>query len=45
MVVAFVIRSDKFEMTAEGEGADDVPRDETNLIVTGGSGDIRQTKR
>lgn len=28
-------RSDKFEIVAEGEGADDVPRDESNLVVTG----------
>jgi|GEM_PF-66139 len=30
-----VERSDKFEMTAEGEGADEIPLDETNLVVTG----------
>lgn len=31
----YACRSDKFEIIAEGEGADDVPRDETNLVVTG----------
>lgn len=30
-----VERSDKFEITAEGEGADDMPKDETNLLVLG----------
>ena len=30
-----VERSDKFEIIAEGEGADDMPKDETNLMVTG----------
>mmetsp|Transcript_17779 Transcript_17779/g.28778 ORF Transcript_17779/g.28778 Transcript_17779/m.28778 type:complete len:397 (-) Transcript_17779:792-1982(-) len=30
-----VTRSDKFEMTAEGEGADDIPMDESNLVVVG----------
>jgi hypothetical protein len=34
-VCVVACRSDKFEIIAEGEGADDVPRDETNLIVTG----------
>lgn len=28
-------RADKFEIIAEGEGSDDVPRDESNLVVTG----------
>lgn len=27
--------ADKFEIIAEGEGSDDVPRDESNLVVTG----------
>jgi len=30
-----VERSDKFELTCEGEGADKVPLDETNLVVVG----------
>mmetsp|Transcript_24551 Transcript_24551/g.48817 ORF Transcript_24551/g.48817 Transcript_24551/m.48817 type:complete len:434 (+) Transcript_24551:86-1387(+) len=30
-----VSRADKFEITAEGEGADDMPKDESNLLVTG----------
>ena len=30
-----VTRSDKFEITAEGEGADAIPRDESNYVVTG----------
>lgn len=30
-----VSRADKFEITAEGEGAEDMPKDETNYIVTG----------
>lgn len=30
-----VQRSEKFEITAEGEGADSMPKDETNLLVTG----------
>ena len=30
-----VERSDKFEIIAIGEGAEDVPKDDTNLIVTG----------
>lgn len=30
-----VSRADKFEITAEGEGADQMPKDETNLLVTG----------
>lgn len=28
-------RSDKFEITAEGEGIEDIPMDETNLVVRG----------
>ena len=30
-----VSRSDKFEITAEGEGASQMPKDETNLMVVG----------
>lgn len=30
-----VSRSDKFEITAEGEGAADMPKDDSNLLVTG----------
>ncbi|TFJ83651.1 hypothetical protein NSK_004755 [Nannochloropsis salina CCMP1776] len=30
-----VERADRFEIVAEGEGADDVPKDESNLVVTG----------
>jgi homoserine kinase len=30
-----VSRADKFEITAEGDGADQVPRDESNYLVTG----------
>jgi hypothetical protein len=30
-----VCRSDKFEITAEGEGAAEMPKDESNLLVTG----------
>mmetsp|Transcript_27597 Transcript_27597/g.67130 ORF Transcript_27597/g.67130 Transcript_27597/m.67130 type:complete len:432 (+) Transcript_27597:192-1487(+) len=30
-----VQRSDTFEITAEGEGADDMPRDESNYLVVG----------
>lgn len=30
-----VERADKFEITAEGEGADQMPRDETNYLVVG----------
>ena len=30
-----VSRSDKFEITAEGDGADEMPKDPTNLLVTG----------
>jgi homoserine kinase len=30
-----VSRADRFEITAEGEGAEDMPKDETNYIVTG----------
>ncbi len=30
-----VERSDTFSITIEGEGADDIPRDESNLVVTG----------
>jgi homoserine kinase len=28
-------RAEKFEITAEGSGAEDVPKDESNLVVTG----------
>lgn len=35
MPFSFSRRSDKFEIIAEGEGSDDVPRDESNLVVTG----------
>ena len=30
-----VARSDKFEITAEGEGAEEMPKDETNYMVVG----------
>lgn len=30
-----VSRADKFEITAEGDGADDIPKDETNFLVVG----------
>jgi homoserine kinase len=30
-----VYRADKFEITAEGEGANEMPKDETNFLVTG----------
>jgi len=30
-----VTRSDKFEITAEGEGAEEMPKDETNLMCVG----------
>jgi homoserine kinase len=30
-----VERADKFEITAEGEGAEEMPKDETNLLVLG----------
>ena len=30
-----VERSDKFEITGEGEGADKMPKDETNYLVVG----------
>jgi len=30
-----VSRSDKFEITAEGEGAEEMPKDKTNLMVVG----------
>ena len=30
-----VERSEKFEITAEGDGADDMPKDETNYLVLG----------
>jgi homoserine kinase len=30
-----VQRADKFEITAEGEGADEMPKDETNYMVIG----------
>mmetsp|Transcript_5757 Transcript_5757/g.8639 ORF Transcript_5757/g.8639 Transcript_5757/m.8639 type:complete len:434 (-) Transcript_5757:1044-2345(-) len=30
-----VSRADKFEITAEGEGAEEMPKDETNLMVVG----------
>jgi homoserine kinase len=30
-----VTRSDKFQITAEGDGADDIPKDETNYLVVG----------
>ena len=30
-----VTRDDEFSITAEGEGAEDMPKDETNLLVTG----------
>ena len=30
-----VSRNETFEITAEGDGADDMPKDETNLLVTG----------
>ena len=30
-----VSRSDKFEITAEGEGAEEMPKDDTNLMVVG----------
>mmetsp|Transcript_174 Transcript_174/g.210 ORF Transcript_174/g.210 Transcript_174/m.210 type:complete len:423 (-) Transcript_174:35-1303(-) len=30
-----VSRSDKFEITAEGDGADEIPRDESNYLVVG----------
>ena len=30
-----VERADKFEIVAEGEGADSMPRDETNYLVVG----------
>ena len=30
-----VSRSDKFEITAEGEGAEEMPKDKTNLLVLG----------
>ena len=30
-----VERADKFEIIAEGEGAEEMPKDETNLMVTG----------
>jgi homoserine kinase len=30
-----VARADKFEITAEGEGAEDMPKDETNLMCIG----------
>jgi len=30
-----VTRSDQFKITAEGEGADEMPKDKTNLMVTG----------
>lgn len=30
-----VERSDKFEITAEGDGADQVPKDESNFLVLG----------
>ncbi|KAL7485094.1 hypothetical protein ACHAW6_010686 [Cyclotella cf. meneghiniana] len=30
-----VSRADRFEITAEGDGAEDMPKDETNYIVTG----------
>jgi hypothetical protein len=30
-----VTRSTEFSITAEGDGADDMPKDETNLLVTG----------
>ena len=30
-----VSRSDKFEITAEGDGAEDIPKDESNFLVVG----------
>jgi homoserine kinase len=30
-----VTRSDTFQITAEGDGADDIPKDETNYLVVG----------
>ena len=30
-----VSRADKFEITAEGDGAEDMPKDQSNLLVTG----------
>jgi homoserine kinase len=30
-----VERADRFSITAEGEGAEEMPKDETNLLVTG----------
>ena len=30
-----VSRNDTFEITAEGEGAEDMPKDDSNLLVTG----------
>jgi homoserine kinase len=30
-----VSRSDKFEITAEGDGANDIPTDESNFLVVG----------
>jgi homoserine kinase len=30
-----VTRSDKFEITAEGDGADEMPKDSSNLLVLG----------
>jgi homoserine kinase len=30
-----VTRSDTFEITAEGDGADEIPKDETNFLVVG----------
>jgi homoserine kinase len=30
-----VSRADKFEITAEGEGAEDIPKDDSNFLVVG----------